>query len=155
MKELEFSPRKLFWRETFRCWCQWMTYTFWSIPFGIILSVLHLHYGLTAHSSDIMCVAMAVMVGVPTFFLAGKWFDKRWPMPKHKCPVCYYPYLRKPPEDHLICPSCGTQFGYSDSSSTKTLEQMHKILRTKWENRGCVWDSTVVRKPNDWNPDKP
>lgn len=37
---------------------------------------------------------------------------------RYTCPVCFYAGLSRPPEDHLICPSCGVQFGYDDATTT-------------------------------------
>ena len=69
----------------------------------------------------------------------------------HTCPVCGYSKLRRPPEDHLICPSCGTQFGYSDAG-TAPIYAIHARLRAKWISRGANWSSRVVHAPPYWSP---
>ncbi len=69
----------------------------------------------------------------------------------HNCPVCGYNRLRKPPTDHVICPSCGTQFGYSDAGS-RDIADIHASLRRGWITRGAKWHSKVVPEPASWNP---
>jgi hypothetical protein len=69
----------------------------------------------------------------------------------YSCPVCGYANLRRPPEIALICPSCGTQFGYSDSGP-EPIALIHAGLRAGWIDRGANWHSTVVPKPEYWNP---
>jgi hypothetical protein len=64
----------------------------------------------------------------------------------YTCPVCGYQKLRRPPEDYLICPSCGTEFGYTDFS--RTWEE----LREEWKANGMQWYSPVIPKPFDFNP---
>ena len=64
---------------------------------------------------------------------------------KYPCPTCGYP-LKNPPTDSEICPSCGTQFGYSDSGRT------YAELRENWVRRGAPWHSRVHRTPYAWNP---
>lgn len=49
------------------------------------------------------------------------------------CPVCEYDRLRHPPENHHICPSCGTQFDYDDGAKT------HAELRAEWIAGGRKW----------------
>jgi uncharacterized C2H2 Zn-finger protein len=63
----------------------------------------------------------------------------------YTCPVCGYARLRMPPEDFLICPSCGTEFEYTDSAMT------HVALRDLWIARGAQWHSRVVARPFGWN----
>jgi hypothetical protein len=63
----------------------------------------------------------------------------------YPCPTCGYP-LDAPPEDSEICPSCGTQFGYSDSGRT------YAQLRENWIRRGAPWHSRVHSAPPTWNP---
>jgi len=60
------------------------------------------------------------------------------------CPVCGYDQL-EPPLRWKICPSCGTEFGYSDQGRS------YDELRTEWIRAGAQWDSTVVKKPRGWN----
>jgi predicted RNA-binding Zn-ribbon protein involved in translation (DUF1610 family) len=64
------------------------------------------------------------------------------------CPVCGYDRLREPADDFLICPSCGTQFGYTDANRS------HAELRDIWEHSGMVWFSRRLPQPLDWNPIK-
>jgi len=63
----------------------------------------------------------------------------------YPCPTCGYPF-KEPFEDSDICPSCGTQFGYSDSGRT------YLELRESWVRLGAPWHSRVVAKPRGWNP---
>lgn len=63
----------------------------------------------------------------------------------YTCPVCGYDHLRRPPENFIICPSCGTEFGYSDSNVTNDL------LRAEWLLRGAPWHSAVTPPPMGWN----
>lgn len=70
---------------------------------------------------------------------------------QHVCPVCNFPNLEGPPyidgeATFVICPSCGTEFGYSDVS--KSFQQ----LREKWVSAGCPWWGGGQEKPKDWNP---
>ena len=65
------------------------------------------------------------------------------------CPVCGYAGLRRPAEDFIICPSCGTEFGYHDTAVT------HDQLRALWLRRGAVWSSSVVPEPVGWNAHPP
>jgi predicted RNA-binding Zn-ribbon protein involved in translation (DUF1610 family) len=65
----------------------------------------------------------------------------------HICPVCGYDKLWRPAEDDLICPSCGTQFGYTDAIRT------HSQLRQRWIDNGKQWYSPVFPKPLDFNAD--
>lgn len=62
----------------------------------------------------------------------------------YTCPVCGYPDLENPPEDHLICPSCGTQFGYDDVGHS------YAELRKMWVASGAEW--FLARPPLAWNP---
>jgi hypothetical protein len=63
----------------------------------------------------------------------------------YTCPVCGYARLRRPPADFLICPSCGTEFEYTDSAMT------HVALRELWIARGVQWHSHMVAPPFGWN----
>jgi hypothetical protein len=45
-----------------------------------------------------------------------------------------------------VCPSCGTEFGYDDSSET------HADLRKKWVSGGMLWWSNNLVAPPDWDP---
>jgi hypothetical protein len=62
------------------------------------------------------------------------------------CPVCAYSKLRHAPVDFTICPSCGTEFGYHDSTKT------YSDLRTEWIMLGMRWHSRAIPQPADWNP---
>lgn len=64
---------------------------------------------------------------------------------EYKCPVCFYD-LDYAPSDFNICPSCGTEFGYSDSG--RSFEE----LRAEWLRLGAKWSSSVVEKAQNWNP---
>lgn len=68
----------------------------------------------------------------------------------YTCPVCGYPRLEEPPEEHTICPSCGTQFGYSDEGPLSKAV-MHAELRRYWIAHSAEWTSMVIPKPSDWN----
>jgi hypothetical protein len=63
----------------------------------------------------------------------------------YTCPVCGY-LLNDPAEDYNICPSCGTEFGLTDSGRT------FKQLRDEWIQSGAHWHSRVTKIPKDWNP---
>jgi hypothetical protein len=74
------------------------------------------------------------------------------PAPVRLCPVCGYPELSDPPYDahgcssFEICPSCGTEFGYDDSSTS------HSELRAAWVQGGMAWWCTTRPPPPGWNP---
>jgi hypothetical protein len=69
----------------------------------------------------------------------------------HTCPVCGYDRLKRPPEDFLICPCCGTEFGYSDAGP-KGAKFMHQLLREEWIRGGLRWHSITTVQPYLWNP---
>src|SRR5436309_5252509 len=62
------------------------------------------------------------------------------------CPICGYDELRRPPDDYLICPCCGTEFGYTDANRTRA------ELREAWVRGGMQWHSRITQPPPDWNP---
>jgi hypothetical protein len=68
------------------------------------------------------------------------------------CPVCGYPNLDEPPYDeqncptYLICPSCGTEFGYDDANTK------HAALRQRWVANGMRWWSKATAPPTNWDP---
>jgi hypothetical protein len=62
------------------------------------------------------------------------------------CPVCGYKKLPRPPENFLICPSCGTEFGYDD------FKKSHEELRYEWMSAGMHWFSRSRQRPANWNP---
>ncbi len=45
---------------------------------------------------------------------------------RYTCPVCGYACLPSPATDYTICPSCGTEFGYTDFTAG------HAQLRAAW-----------------------
>lgn len=63
----------------------------------------------------------------------------------YTCPVCGYNRLRRPADDYLICPSCGTEFGYSDAGRS------HAELRSDWIAQGMRWFSRATEPPVGWN----
>jgi hypothetical protein len=65
---------------------------------------------------------------------------------KYVCPVCGYRELPDPPADYEICPSCGTEFGYTDFTRT------HEELRAAWRSGGMRWYANWMLAPRDWNP---
>jgi len=69
-------------------------------------------------------------------------------MKTYLCPVCGYDELQEPPEDHAVCPSCGTQFGYDDAQTS------HAELRQDWVAAGCPWWSETITPPAGWSPEK-
>ena len=64
----------------------------------------------------------------------------------YTCPVCAYNRLPEPPTDYLICPSCGTEFGYTDFNAT------HDQLFERWLENGMKWHSKAFSPPPNWNP---
>ena len=54
-------------------------------------------------------------------------------MKTHTCLVCGYNELERPAADHLICPSCGTQFGLDDRRYS--IDE----LRAAWIKNGSPW----------------
>jgi hypothetical protein len=62
------------------------------------------------------------------------------------CPVCGYTQLPRPPRDYLICPCCGTEFGYDDYAT------VHEQLRQRWMALGAPWFSRTRSAPQGWNP---
>jgi len=65
----------------------------------------------------------------------------------HSCPVCGFDELRYPAKSDMICPCCGTQFGYDDFART------HAELRGEWLASGAVWQSRRTEAPAGWSPD--
>jgi len=63
---------------------------------------------------------------------------------KVPCPVCGYG-LDYPPDDFVICPSCGVEFGY------ETAGRSFAVLRDEWVSSGARWASRVLSPPDDWN----
>lgn len=50
-----------------------------------------------------------------------------------------------PVEADEICPSCGTQFGYSDRRKS------FGELRQEWIAGGCKWFNTIAGEPRNWD----
>src|SRR5215831_19596617 len=74
---------------------------------------------------------------------------------RYPCPVCGYPDLPKPPLDmsYEICPSCGTEFGYSDFAvSVEERHQRHRELMVQWLQTGPKWQAEWMEPPQDWDP---
>jgi hypothetical protein len=70
----------------------------------------------------------------------------------YTCPVCGFGGLMRPPRNEKgggsceICPRCGTEFGYHDSSSSDS------ELRHRWLKAGAAWHSRFRCPPQDWDP---
>jgi hypothetical protein len=64
---------------------------------------------------------------------------------KYLCPVCGFWDLPRPAQDNLICPCCGTQFGYHDFAIS------HANLRQAWLSNGALWHSRVYPAPDGWD----
>lgn len=74
-------------------------------------------------------------------------------MSDYPCPVCGYDRLEFPPENHYICPCCGTEFGYEDFAETFQDRQRRWVeLRLRWIDRDMPWFSRATPPPPDWNP---
>ena len=67
-------------------------------------------------------------------------------MAVYKCPVCGYDQMVEPPENHAICPSCGTEFDYDDVGFT------YRELREAWLSNGATWFSVGRQPPHGWSP---
>jgi len=65
---------------------------------------------------------------------------------KYTFPVCGYNELLHPPDDYMICPCCGTEFGYTDFNAT------HEELRERWIKSGMSWHSESFPEPPNWDP---
>lgn len=61
------------------------------------------------------------------------------------CPVCGYDRLTHAPQDDMICPCCGTHFGYDD------FEVSNEELRVRWIRDGALWFSRGTPPPQGWN----
>lgn len=64
------------------------------------------------------------------------------------CPVCNN-YLKNAPEEHNICPCCGTQFGYT-VIGPKESSIYHDELRSEWITNGAAWTSKVIAEPENF-----
>jgi len=71
--------------------------------------------------------------------------------PLYMCPVCGLVGSDEPPYDaygcatFTICPCCGTEFGYDDSTVK------HDELRRRWSAKGMLWWSTGLQPREGWN----
>jgi len=71
------------------------------------------------------------------------------------CPVCGFSKLEEPPYDELgyptyvICPCCGYEFGFDDSSKGLTFDE---YLNT-WIEKGYEFFDKDLQPPN-WNFDQ-
>lgn len=65
---------------------------------------------------------------------------------KYLCPVCGCGELPHAPKDYMICPCCGTEFGYTDFTAS------HEELRDAWLASGAKWHSRRIHPPEDWSP---
>jgi hypothetical protein len=63
----------------------------------------------------------------------------------YTCPVCGFVELRRPPNNHAICPCCGTEFDYHDCTVS------HLALRKRWISNGAAWHSTATPPAPAWN----
>ena len=64
----------------------------------------------------------------------------------YTCPVCGFAELLRPPNNHAICPSCGTEFDYHDCTVS------HAALRRRWISSGAEWHSRATPPPPGWKP---
>jgi hypothetical protein len=56
---------------------------------------------------------------------------------------------------YQICPSCGTEFGYTDFAVTQLDRlRIHQSLLAKWLRTGPRWHAKWLPQPADWNPRK-
>lgn len=75
------------------------------------------------------------------------------------CPVCgfdlgFKAWNKGMPKDDEICPSCGTQFGYHDST-WNTDPQIHSKLRQAWIQSGMKFkhpSEPLGLPPKNWDP---
>ncbi len=69
----------------------------------------------------------------------------------HECPICYFnmPY---PYDVDVICPCCGTQFGYDDMTKVEADRRARREeLRLRWIEKGQPFWFARLRPPH-WNP---
>jgi hypothetical protein len=71
---------------------------------------------------------------------------------EYQCPVCGYAHLSRPPEEFLICPSCGTEFGYDDAAPDWQPSSIYRRLRAQWISDGMPWFSHAIAPPDGWDP---
>jgi hypothetical protein len=71
--------------------------------------------------------------------------------PRYTCLVCGYPSLDDLPvigRGAVSCPSCGFQFGHTDTNLHNTYEQWREL----WVNQGMPWTSSDTPPPTGWAP---
>jgi hypothetical protein len=65
------------------------------------------------------------------------------------CPVCGFTGMEIPPENHAICPCCGTHFAYDD------VMHSYRELRNRWLKAGGHWFNIEVphafNDQRDWS----
>jgi len=73
-------------------------------------------------------------------------------MSEYVCHVCGYPNLDEPPwgddgktPSFNICPCCGVEFGYEDST-----EKAKRNYRKEWLQKGAKWFDDEY-KPKNWD----
>jgi hypothetical protein len=66
-------------------------------------------------------------------------------VPVNPCPICGLSNPLGPPDDGMICPCCGTEFGYDDFATS------HAELRQRWIAEGARWWSPNMAPPSGWN----
>ncbi len=73
---------------------------------------------------------------------------------KYNCRVCFFPQKNPPwgldgkAPTYGICPCCGVEFGYEDST-----EEGIKEYRSQWITSGYKWFDES-QKPKDWKWEK-
>lgn len=66
---------------------------------------------------------------------------------KMTCPVCGFDNINEPKLKWSICPSCGTQFGLSDSHYS------YSELREMWiRDKNMAWQGPESLRPLKWSP---
>lgn len=84
---------------------------------------------------------------------------------KELCPVCgfniYKCYGSYPWDNDIysseVCPSCGIEYGYEDSTDDlQKRQEVYIELRKKWIDSGMKWwgGDNDKKKPRDWDPQK-
>jgi hypothetical protein len=72
-------------------------------------------------------------------------------MARYQCPVCGYRDLPREPREFLICPSCGTEFGYDDANPSEPRETVYARLRLEWVTNDAPWFSQSTQPPPGWD----
>ena len=99
---------------------------------------------MTDHDAAILwgLLILGILIAVD---VARWWWNMDANNKKYTCPICFYPELADPPQDYLICPCCGVEFGYSDFEFT------NEELRRGWIMGGMKWFSRVTPPPENWD----